>query len=142
MYSLKNNISCKILTNNSILDHGSNSYILLSFYGIANISITEYALPDIVINDSGVILTNIISNASISGNMTGILWFNTNEKPLHIRYKVPSIIKVGTVWVYINTYTILLRDYYENKTYLYNDSFYLVNGSKIRIQVMVLLSID
>lgn len=133
MYSLKNNISYKILTNNSILNRGSNFYILLNFYGKANISITEYALPDTVINDSGVILTNIISNASISGNMTGILWFNTNEKPLHIRYKVPSIIKVGTVRLYINTYTILLRDYYENKTYLYNNSFYSVNGSKIRI---------
>ena len=133
MYSLKDNISYKILANNFNIDHDITSYILLNFYGRANISITEYALPDIVINNNGIILTNVISNASISGNVTGILWFNTNEKPLHIRYKVPSIVKVGTVWLYINTYIILLRDYYENKTYLYNDAFYLINGSKIRI---------
>ncbi|RLG83722.1 MAG: hypothetical protein DRO40_03505 [Thermoprotei archaeon] len=140
MYSLKNNISYRILTNNSILDRGNNLHILLNFYGRANISITEYALPDIVINDNGIILTNIVNNATISGNMSGILWFNTNEKPLHIRYKVPSIVKIGIVQLYISTYSVLLRDYYENKTYIYNGTFYLVNGSKIRfIQNVIIL---
>lgn len=133
IYSLDNNISYKILINNSIIESGSKLYILLNFYGKANISIIEYALPDIVVNVSGTVITNIISNASYSGIVAGMLWFSTSEKPLYIKYRVPSIIEVDTRRLYINSYTILLKNHFENKTYIYNTSLYIVNGSNVRI---------